>query len=457
MATPATQAEGAFAPPSSQSSDETARIYRKITLRLIPFLFICYVAAYLDRINIGFAQLQMKQDLGFSDAVYGLGAGIFFFGYMLFEVPSNLLLAKFGARKTLLRIMVVWGLISAGMMFVQTPAQLYIARFLLGVFEAGFFPGIILYLTYWYPSGMRARIIALFMSGIAIAGILGGPLSGWIMNELAGMNGWKGWQWMFLIEGLPAVALGILVLFILDDRPGDANWLSAREKGIVNDTLERDQLGLGSAHHHSLRQALRDPRIYLLSFAYFTFIAGTYVITFWLPTIIKGFGITDPMRIGLLTAIPYVAGAIGMVAISRHSDKTRERRWHTAACAFVGAAGLVAATFLHGDLPWALAALAIATIGILATMPLFWAMPTAYLTGAAAAGGIALINSLGLIGGFVSPFVIGWIKTATGSVDNGLYFMSALLVLGGVVLLVGVPASALREPRGDAGSGSRAR
>lgn len=455
MATPATRVEGAFA-PALQSSDETARIYRKITLRLIPFLFICYVVAYLDRINIGFAQLQMKQDLGFSDAVYGLGAGIFFFGYMLFEVPSNLLLARFGARKTLLRIMVIWGLISAGMMFVQTPTQLYIARFLLGVFEAGFFPGIILYLTYWYPSGMRARIIALFMSGIAIAGILGGPLSGWIMNDLAGMNGWKGWQWMFLIEGLPAVALGILVLFILDDRPGDANWLSVREKGIVRETLERDQLALGHAHHHSLRQALRDPRIYLLSFAYFTFIAGTYVITFWLPTIIKGFGITDPMRIGMLTAIPYVAGVIGMVLISRHSDKTRERRWHTAICAFVGAGGLIAATFLSGDLTWALVALAIATIGILATMPLFWAMPTAYLTGAAAAGGIALINSLGLIGGFVSPFVIGWIKTATGSVNNGLYFMSALLVLGGVVLLAGVPASALREPRGDAGSGDRA-
>lgn len=454
MTTHASHVEGAFA-HASPSLDETAGIYRKITLRLIPFLFICYVAAYLDRINIGFAQLQMKQDLGFSDAVYGLGAGIFFFGYMLFEVPSNLLLAKIGARKTLLRIMVIWGLISAGMMFVQTPTQLYIARFLLGVFEAGFFPGIILYLTYWYPSGMRARIIALFMSGIAIAGILGGPLSGWIMNDLAGVNGWKGWQWMFLLEGLPAVALGILVLFILDDRPCEANWLSAREKEIVKETLEQDQLGLGIPHHASLRHALRDPKIYLLSFAYFTFIAGTYVITFWLPTIVKGFGITDPMRIGLLTAIPYIAGAIGMVVMSKHSDKTRERRWHTAVCAFVGAAGLVAATFLNGDLTWALLALAIATIGILATMPLFWAMPTAYLSGAAAAGGIALINSLGLIGGFVSPFVIGWIKTATGSVNYGLYFMSALLVLGGVVLLIGVPAKVLRERHGNQGSSSQ--
>jgi sugar phosphate permease len=269
------------------------------------------------------------------------------------------------------------------------------------------------------------------------------------MNDLAGVNGWKGWQWMFLLEGLPAVALGILVLFILDDRPDDANWLSKREKEIVDQTLELDQRGLGVSHHHSLRQALRDPKIYILSFAYFTFIAGTYVITFWLPTIIKGFGITDPLRIGLLTAIPYIAGAIGMVMISKHSDKTRERRWHTAACACFGGAGLVAATFLEGNLSLALVALAIATIGILATMPLFWAMPTAYLSGPAAAGGIALINSLGLIGGFVSPFVIGWIKTATGSVNNGLYFMTGLLVLGGIVLLIGVPAKALRERQGD--------
>ncbi|MET0980574.1 MAG: MFS transporter [Telluria sp.] len=427
--------------------DEQAQVYRRVSLRLIPFLFICYVAAYLDRINIGFAQLQMKADLGFSDAVYGLGAGIFFFGYALFEVPSNLLLERIGARKTLLRIMVLWGLTSAGMMFVTTPTQLYVARFLLGLFEAGFFPGIILYFTYWYPSGMRAKIIALFMSGMAVAGIIGGPLSGWIMNDMAGINGWAGWQWMFLIEGLPAVALGVMAWFLLEDRPGQAKWLSQREKDIIERTLQQDQRDLGPAHHGSLVGAMRDPKIYILAFAYFTFIAGTYVITFWLPTIVKSFGVSDPLRIGMLTAIPYIIGAIGMVVLSKHSDRTRERRWHAAGAAFLGGAGLVAATFLSDNLALALVALSFATIGILATMPLFWAMPTAYLSGPAAAGGIALINSLGLIGGFVSPFVIGWFKTATGRVDYGLYFVTALMVLGAIVLLIGVPAKALREQR----------
>lgn len=428
-------------------SIERSRVYTKVNLRLIPFLFICYVAAYLDRINIGFAQLQMKADLGFSDAVYGLGAGIFFFGYALFEVPSNLLLVKIGARKTLLRIMVLWGLTSAGMMFVTTPAQLYCARFLLGLFEAGFFPGIILYFTYWYPSGMRARIVALFMSGMAVAGIVGGPLSGWIMNDMAGINGWSGWQWMFLLEGIPAVLLGVMAWFVLPDRPGDARWLSAGEKDLIENTLQQDRSTLGPSPHGSLRDAMRDPKIYILAFAYFTFIAGTYVITFWLPTIVKSFGIADPLRIGLLTAIPYLIGAVGMVVLGKSSDRTRERRWHAAGAAFLGGAGLVAATLLSGNLAMALVALSFAAIGILATMPLFWAMPTAYLSGPAAAGGIALINSLGLIGGFVSPFVIGWFKTTTGSVNGGLYFVTVLMVLGAVALLLGIPAKALREKR----------
>jgi D-galactonate transporter len=427
------------------STDEATSVYRKVNLRLIPFLFICYVAAYLDRINIGFAQLQMKQDLGFSDAVYGLGAGIFFFGYALFEVPSNLLLEKIGARKTLIRILVLWGLTSAGMMLVSTPTQLYVARFLLGLFEAGFFPGIILYFTYWYPTRMRARIIALFMSGMAVAGIIGGPLSGWIMNDLAGVNGWKGWQWMFLLEGLPSVFLGVLAWFLLCDRPAEARWLSAHEKDLIDRTLQRDRQALGPAHHGSLRQALRDPTIYILAFAYFTFIAGTYVITFWLPTMVKSFGISNPLEIGALTAIPYLIGAIGMVVLGKHSDRTGERRWHCAGAAFLGGAGLVAASFLTGHLAAALVALSFATIGIFATMPLFWSIPTAYLSSSAAAGGIALINSLGLVGGFVSPFVIGWVKASTGSVNYGLYIVTGLMVAGAIALLFGVSAKALQE------------
>lgn len=428
------------------STDGTTSIYRKVNLRLVPFLFICYVAAYLDRINIGFAQLQMKQDLGFSDAVYGLGAGIFFFGYALFEVPSNLLLEKIGARKTLIRILVLWGLTSAGMMLVTTPTQLYVTRFLLGLFEAGFFPGIILYFTYWYPTHMRAKIIALFMSGMAVAGIIGGPLSGWIMNDLAGVNGWKGWQWMFLLEGLPSVVLGLTAWYLLCDRPAEANWLSAHEKDLIDRALQRDRQALGPAHHGSLRQALRDPTIYILAFAYFTFIAGTYVITFWLPTMVKSFGVSNPLEIGALTAIPYVIGAIGMVALGKHSDRTRERRWHCAGAAFLGGAGLIAASLLTGQLAGALLALSFATIGIFATMPLFWSIPTAYLSAPAAAGGIALINSLGLVGGFVSPFVIGWVKASTGSVNYGLYIVTGLMVLGALALLLGVSSKVLQEP-----------
>jgi D-galactonate transporter len=427
------------------ATHDATSVYRKVNLRLIPFLFICYVAAYLDRINIGFAQLQMKQDLAFSDAVYGLGAGIFFFGYALFEVPSNLLLEKIGARKTLIRILVLWGLTSAGMMLVSTPTQLYVTRFLLGLFEAGFFPGIILYFTYWYPTHMRAKIIALFMSGMAVAGIIGGPLSGWIMNDLAGVNGWKGWQWMFLLEGLPSVLLGLLAWFVLCDRPAKAHWLSAHEKDLIDRTLQQDRQALGSAHHGSLRQALRDPKIYILAFAYFTFIAGTYVITFWLPTMVKSFGVSNPLEIGALTAIPYLIGAIGMVVLGKHSDRTGERRWHCAGAAFLGGAGLIATSFLTGHLAAALFALAFATIGIFATMPLFWSIPTAYLSPSAAAGGIALINSLGLVGGFVSPFVIGWVKASTGSVNYGLYIVTGLMVLGAVALLVGVSPKALRE------------
>jgi MFS family permease len=254
---------------------------------------------------------------------------------------------------------------------------------------------------------------------------------------------------MFLLEGMPAVLLGVTAWFLLQDRPRDARWLSGREKEVIDTALQQDRDALGPAHHGSLLDAMRDPKIYILAFAYFTFIAGTYVITFWLPTIVRSFDVTDPLRIGLLTAIPYIVGAIGMVLLGKSSDRSRERRWHAAGAAFLGGAGLVAATLLPGNLALALVALSFAAIGILATMPLFWAMPTAYLSGPAAAGGIALINSLGLIGGFVSPFVIGWFKTGTGSVNGGLYFVTALMALGAITLLLGIPAKALREKRGS--------
>lgn len=416
-------------------------IFRKITLRLIPFLFICYVAAYLDRINIGFAQLQMRQDLGFSDFVYGLGAGIFFAGYFLFEVPSNLLLAKIGARKTLIRIMLAWGLISAGMMFVSSPLMFYVMRFLLGVAEAGFFPGMILYLTYWYPASQRGRVMAMFLTAVAVAGVVGGPLSGWAMNTLAGEHGLKGWQWMFLIEGFPSCALGIIAYFYLDDLPSKAKWLSDAEKATLIDCIKREQTGVDITKCQNFRDSIKDLRLYAFAFAWFTFICGVYVISFWLPTIIKGAGITDIFSIGLYAMIPYGIGAASMVIISRHSDRTLERRWHTASCALLGAVGLVLISLTAGTgLGRSLAALSFATAAIFTLQPLFWTIVTKYLGGSGAApGGIALINSLGLIGGFVSPSILGWIKMTTGSLTIGLYFIAALLVIGAIVILLSAP------------------
>ena len=432
------------------TGQQAERTYSKVTLRLIPFLFVCYVVSYLDRINVGYAQLQVKGDLGFSDAVYGLGAGIFFIGYFLFEVPSNLLLERIGAKRTICRIMILWGLASACMAFVRTPMTFYIVRFTLGVFEAGFFPGIILYLTYWFPGSRRARIIAMFMSGIAIAGVIGGPLSGWIMTDFNGVGGMAGWQWMFIIEGLPACFLGLYVLFRFDDRPEDAAWLSREEKALIRHHLDLEAGGGPVPHHgtgeHSLMQVLRDPRVYVLSFAYFCFICGVYVISFWLPTFIKEMGVTSALRVGLLSVIPYGITAVGMILIGRHSDRTLERRWHCAIPAFLGAVGLVAMVYTPAsNMPLAIAFLSLASLGIITTMPLFWAIPTAYLKGSAAAGGIAFVNSLGLIGGFVSPFALGWIKTATGSLSWGLFAMAGVMVAGGLTLLFAVPPDVLRE------------
>lgn len=420
---------------------DSAALYKKIFYRLIPFLFICYVSAYLDRVNVGFAIVQMKSDLAFSDAVYGLGAGIFFIGYFIFEVPSNLLLMKIGAKKTIMRIMLGWGAVSIGFMFIQTPIQFYGLRFLLGMFEAGFVPGVIFYLTFWFPQKLRGRIMAIFLSATAIAGVIGAPLSGWIMSSFNGVNGWNGWQWMFLLEGLPPVFLGIAAAFLLADTPADVRWLNTEEKRYLAVELKSEE---ENSHHHTMSAAFRDPRIYALALVYFTFACGANILSFWMPTIIKSYGISDPLRIGFLTAIPYIAAAVSMILVSRNSDRSGERRWHTSICLFLGAVGLAASTLASGNLTFALAMLTLATCGLFAMMPVFWTIPTAYLSSAAAASGIALINSIGLIGGFVSPTVIGWVKTTTGSTDIGIYLFSAVVAAGGTILLLSIPASAIR-------------
>jgi sugar phosphate permease len=323
-------------PPSGTAPETSAAltqaVFRKINWRIMPLLLICYAVAYLDRINIGYAQLQMRQTLDFSDAVYGLGAGIFFIGYLLFEVPSNLMLEKIGARKTLLRIMVCWGLVAAAMGFVSTPLQFYVARFLLGAFEAGFFPGIILYLTYWYPADRRARMIAIFMCATTLAALSAGPLCGAIMKYFNGHGGLAGWQWLFLIEGLPAAVLGVVAFVVLRDTPEQAPWLSEAEKRCVREAMARSPSTVGSAAHGSLRHMLADPRIYLLSLAYACLLASTMGLTFMAPSLIRSWGVQDLVEIGWYTGLPNLLGLVGMIVIGGHSDRHGERRWHYAFC-----------------------------------------------------------------------------------------------------------------------------
>lgn len=410
--------------------DDTAALYRKINLRLLPFLLVCYLFAYLDRVNIGFAKLQMQGDLGFSDAAYGVGAGIFFIGYVLFEIPSNLMLPRVGARKTFSRILVLWGITSASMLFVRDVPTFYAMRFLLGVFEAGFAPGMIYYLSCWYGPQRMARAIAIVFLAGPIGGIVGGPASAWLTTSLAGHGGLAGWQWMFLIEGLPCLLLGVLALKLVPDRPADADWLSADEKR----RLEQD-LAVPVAHKHSFGAVARDPRIYVLAFAYFCVIAAIYALSFWLPTLIKAQGVADTVQLGWYTALPYVGGAIGMVYMGRRSDRKRERRYHAAIPALAAAALLAGSTLADGHLAVTLALLTLGTASLWMTYTVFWAMPSEYLKGPAAAGGIALINTIGLSGGFWGPAIIGWAKTATGSLHPGVLIMAVMPLVAALILL----------------------
>lgn len=429
---------------SSASEAAIDAAYRKVTWRLIPFLFLCYVVAFLDRINIGYAQLQMKQTLPFSDAVYGLGAGIFFIGYFLFEVPSNLMLAKVGARKTLLRIMVLWGLVAAAMMFVTTPAMFYTLRFLLGVFEAGFFPGVLLYLTYWYPNARRGRIIAMFMAATAVAGILAGPLSGGIMKSMDGLNGWAGWQWLFLVQGLPASLLGIVAYFYLQDKPEAARWLNPAEKAILRTELEDDQKAAG-ASHGSAWQLLRDPKVYVLSLVYFLLLGAAYAIIFWVPTVIRSWGVTDMLQIGLYAAIPNLVGAIAMVFVARHSDAKMERRWHLIACVLLASVGMLLTVMAKGNLVLSLAFLSLAVVGVASATPIFFTIPAAYLTPASAAAGLALISSLGNLGAAVSPSLTGLISARTGNPLDSMFLVIAAYALVAAIVWLAVPAKMLRK------------
>jgi D-galactonate transporter len=424
------------ATPHVGSQDEEEATYAKVAWRLLPFLFLCYVCAYLDRINVSFAKLQMAHDLGLSDAVYGLGAGIFFVGYLMFEVPSNLILLKVGARRWIARIMVTWGLISAGMLFVSGPTSFYILRFLLGVAEAGFIPAILLYLTYWFPNKRRSKVTALFLTGIPMSGVIGGPLSGWMMTHFAGVHGMAGWQWLFLLQGIPTVFVGVVAFFFLNDMVADAEWLSDSEKAIIHRDLAAEHQG---NHLHSIRDGLTNPKVLLLSGIYFFFTMGLYGVSFWLPSLVKASGVTDPLDIGLLSSIPYAAAVIGMILISRSSDATGERRWHLSLAGVLGAIGLCASVFFAQDTTLAMVALTIGTVGVMATISQFWVLPPAILGGGAAAAGIALVNSVGSISGVVSPYVIGWVQTAYGATGAGVFGLAVSLVIGSLLVFT-VPA-----------------
>ena len=406
--------------------------YLKVTWRLIPFLLVCYIIAYLDRVNVGFAKLQMQNALGFSDVVYGLGAGMFFIGYFIFEVPSNIVLHRVGARRWIARIMVTWGLISGSMMFVQTETQFYVMRFLLGVAEAGFFPGIILYLTYWYPAQRRGRIISLFMTGIPLAGVIGGPLSGWIMKSWDQVGGYQGWQWMFLLEALPAVFVGFMVFWYLDDRITDAKWLSESERQMLARRIdEEDQ----SKEHMPVSAVLKNKRVWVMSAIYFSLAMSLYGVSFWLPTIINGMGVKDNFSIGLLPAVPWLAGVFSMLWFGRSADKHKERRWHVVIPMLMAATGLVLSVLLASNVYLSFAALILACMGIVSGIPLFWSLPTSFLAGAGAAAGIAAINSIANLAGFVAPYVVGWLKQITQSTDSGMYLLAVVLLIGAAITL----------------------
>ncbi|TKV59343.1 MFS transporter [Acinetobacter baumannii] len=423
----------------SSEVDTTVRksAYRKIAFRLMPFLMLCYFCAYLDRVNVGFAKLQMMSDLQFSEAVYGLGAGIFFIGYFLCEVPSNIVLHKVGARRWIARIMITWGILSGCFAFVQTEWQFYTLRFLLGVAEAGLAPGLLLYLTYWFPSYRRARMTVLWFIAIPISGMIGGPLSGLIMDRMSGVHGWFGWQWMFVIEAIPTVLVGLLVLAVLKDSVQDANWLTQDEKNLVKQELAQDNQH--KEGHASVKEFIADKRLWLLAGIYFCVVMGQYAITFWLPTLIRNSGISDNWHIGLLTSLPYMCAIVVMILAGRSSDHFQERRWHLIIPMCAGALALTFATLFASNLTLSLICLCIAASGVLTASSLFWMLPTNFLGGVSAAAGIAAVNSFANLAGFCSPYLIGWITTNTGSNAIGMFLITAVLIFG-ASLVLRVPA-----------------
>lgn len=424
--------------PAVLAARDTAAIYRKITWKLIPFLCLCYLAAYLDRINIGLAKLQMASDLSLSETAFGLGAGLFFVGYILFEVPSNLILQRVGAKIWIARIMITWGLLSTATLLVQTPMQFYIIRFLLGAAEAGFLPGVLFYLTKWFPSWRRSRIIALFMIGLPLSSLIGGPLSGWIMGHFHEVYGMRGWQWLFLLEGIPSVLLGVMTFWVLPNSVESAHWLSTEEKQVVQRDLDSDE-GEAKEVKHRLRDGLLNIRVVMLGGIDFSILLSAYAMGFWMPTFIKNAGTTDISTIGYLTAIPSLAALIGMLAIGSSSDRMRERRWHIIVPFIVGAAAMGASTFFSHNVMMTVLLFSVAQAMIIGAVPVFFSLPATFLKGTAAAAGSALACSIANIAGLVSNSVMGIALDLTGSGNGALWFFAACLLLS-CLLVIALPA-----------------
>jgi len=413
--------------------DLETRTIARVTMRLVPFLIVCYFVAYLDRVNVGFAALTMNKDLGISATAYGFGAGIFFLSYFIFEVPSNLFLERFGARKWIARIMLSWGILSGATAFVTGETSFFVVRFLLGIAEAGFFPGIIFYLTLWFPAAYRARIIGYFMAAIPLSSVLGAPVSGYLLG-LDGSMGLKGWQWLFIIEAMPAVILAFVVFFYLTDRPSEARWLPADQRTWLATRLNLEERQREAAQQYSVREALLNPKVLALSLVYFGAVACNYGIGFFLPQIVKGFGLTN-LQTGFVTAIPYIVGVFAIIYWGRRSDRMKERKGHAAFALAIATVCIAASTFLP-DPTMKMIALSLAAFGVFGCLPVFWTLPTAFLSGAAAAGGIAIINAIGNLSGFVGPYLVGYIKDRTGGFEGGLLCLAAFGFIAMVIVLV---------------------
>lgn len=424
---------------TTAETDIEKRTIAKVSWRILPLVVVIYFVAYMDRTNVGFAAFGLTREFGFSATLFGWGAGIFFFGYFLAEVPSNIFLERTGARLWITRIMVTWGLIAGAMAFITGPVSFLVMRFLLGVAEAGFFPGIILYFTYWFPRQYRARVIAALYIAVPGSNALTAVISGALL-QLDGVLGLHGWQWLFIVEAFPSVLLGFFVLALMTDRPSQATWLQPEEREWLENTMRAEKESQVAAHgHFTLRQALTDRRVLILSAIYFTIVSATYGITFFLPVILRSLQYSD-WQTGLVTAIPYVIGTVGMLVWSWSSDRHKERRWHFIAGAVVSAVGLAAAGPVLGSL-LAIAAISVAAIGLYGSKPAFWPMPGDLLTGTAAAGGIAMINSIGNLGGFVGPYILGYLKDSTGGYEAGLYFLAASALASAIIALLALPTS----------------